>query len=173
MDPAGDRLRGVARGAAGHPQRHAADAAGLPHAANAGGRGRLVERFVASEAETHTFSLRVRDDRQPELAGPRQRVLHPVPVQTAGVDAWLLPKEDAAMLLADLQRRSDYREHSSPHLLVNNGQSTVVSAMRGRAYVRDVILPGRKLAAASKPSRARSTRASRWSSARCCPPTAA
>ena len=60
-------------------------------------------------------------------------MLHPVPVQTPGVQAWLWQREDAAVLLAELQRRADYREHSSPHLLVNNGQSTVVSAMRGRA----------------------------------------
>ena len=63
-----------------------------------------------------------------------------MPVQTPGVNAWLLAKEDAAILLGELRRRSDYREHSSPYLMVNNGQSTVVSAMRGRPYVRDVIL---------------------------------
>ncbi|MGA2032525.1 MAG: hypothetical protein ABSG68_09730 [Thermoguttaceae bacterium] len=62
-----------------------------------------------------------------------------MPVQTPGAGAWLMQKEDAAVLLADLQRRTDFREHSSPHLLVNNGQSTVVSALRGRCYVRDVV----------------------------------
>ena len=67
-------------------------------------------------------------------------MLRPVPVQTQGVSAWLLQKEDAAVLLADWQRRIDYREHSSPHLLVNNGQSTVVSMLRPRTYVHDVIL---------------------------------
>jgi len=65
--------------------------------------------------------------------------LRPVSVQTPGVSAWLLQKEDAAILLADLRRRSDYREHSSPHLLVNNGQSTAVTAMRSRPYIKDVI----------------------------------
>ena len=44
------------------------------------------------------------------------------------------------MLVADLRRRSDYREHSSPQLLVNNGQPAVVSATRGRNYVRSVRL---------------------------------
>ena len=98
----------------------------------------LIERFVASEAETRTFSLRIATIDSPSWRAKAQRLLHPVPVQTPGVCAWLLPKEEAAILLADLQRRSDYREHSSPHLLVNNGQSTVVSAMRARTYVRDV-----------------------------------
>jgi hypothetical protein len=101
--------------------------------------GELVERFVASEAETRTFSLSVITLDSPNWRARAQRLMHAVPVQTPGASAWLLQKEEAAVLLADLKRRSDYREHSSPYLLVNNGQSTLVSAVRGRAYTRDVL----------------------------------
>jgi hypothetical protein len=80
-----------------------------------------------------------------------QRLLRPVPVRTSAVNAWMLPKENAAILLGELRRRSDYREHSSPYLMVNNGQSTAVSAMRGRPYVRDVI-PRSEVAAGFDPS---------------------
>ena len=100
----------------------------------------VVDRFVSSEAATYTFSLRVVTLDSPNWRTTAQRLLRPVPVQTPGVNAWLLAKEDAAILLGELRRRSDYREHSSPYLMVNNGQSTLVSAMRGRPYVRDVIL---------------------------------
>ncbi len=41
------------------------------------------------------------------------------------------------MVLSALQRRSDYRPHSSDYLLVNNGQSTVVSSIRGHTFIRD------------------------------------
>lgn len=99
----------------------------------------LVDRFVSSEAETTTFSLRVVTVGHPDWRTRAQRLLRPVAVQTPGVGAWLLAREDAAVLMADLRRRNDYREHSSPHLLVNNGQATVVSALRGRDYVRDVV----------------------------------
>ncbi|MGA2619583.1 MAG: hypothetical protein ABSF26_18390 [Thermoguttaceae bacterium] len=97
----------------------------------------LVERFVASEAETSTFSLRLMTVDNPSWRAAAQRILRSVPVQTPGVCAWVLPKEDAAVLLAQLQRRPDYREHSAPHLLVASGQSTVVSGMRPRTYLRD------------------------------------
>jgi hypothetical protein len=100
----------------------------------------LVDRFVSSEAATYTFSMRVVTLDSPTWRTTAQRLLRSVPVQTPGMNAWLLPKEDAAILLGELRRRSDYREHSSPYLMVNNGQSTLVSAMRGRPYVRDVIL---------------------------------
>ena len=98
----------------------------------------IVDRFVSSEAETRTFSLRIATVDNPNWRIAAHRVLRPVPVQTPGVSAWLLSKEDAAVLLSTLQHRGDYREHSSPHLLVNNGQATVISAQRGRAFVRDV-----------------------------------
>jgi hypothetical protein len=100
----------------------------------------VVNRFTSSEAATYTFSMRVVTLDSPNWRSASQRLLRPVPVQTPGINAWLLPKEDAAILLGELRRRNDYREHSSPYLMVNNGQSTVVSAMRGRPFTRDVIL---------------------------------
>ncbi len=100
----------------------------------------LIDRFVSSEAETCTFSLRVITVNHPNWRTRAKPLLRPVAVQTPGTAAWVLQKEDAAVLLAELARRSDYREHSSPHLMVNNGQSAMVSAIRGRSFVRDVTL---------------------------------
>ncbi len=100
----------------------------------------LVDRFVSSEAETWQFSLRIITVDHPGWRMRVQRLLRPVTVQTPGVGAWLLPREDAAVLLTELQRRNDFREHTSPLLQVDNGQSTVVSAMRTRPYIRDILL---------------------------------
>lgn len=100
----------------------------------------VVDRFTSSEAATYTFSMRVVTLDSPNWRTGAQRLLQSVPVQTPGINAWLLPKENAAILLGELRRRNDYREHNSPYLMVNNGQSTVVSAMRARPYVRDVVL---------------------------------
>ena len=98
----------------------------------------VVDRFVSSEAETQTFGLRVVTVNHPNWRARAHRLLKPISVQTPGVQAWLVEKEDAAMLMAELRRRTDFREHSSPHLMVNNGQSSPVSATRARSYVRDV-----------------------------------
>lgn len=100
----------------------------------------MVDRFVNTAFQTHTFGLRVITVDHPNWRAKSYRVLRPVRVQTPGVHAWVLPREDAALLLADLRRRSDYREHNSPYLLISNGQSTVVSALKPRSYVRDVTL---------------------------------
>jgi hypothetical protein len=104
--------------------------------------GEVVDRFVTTEAGTQAFNLRIFSVENPNWRGKAQRVLKPVGAQSAGVQAWLLAKEDAALLMADVSRRNDFREYGAPQLLVNNGQSTVVSATRPRTYVRDVIYRG-------------------------------
>jgi hypothetical protein len=102
--------------------------------------GDIVQRFVDSEAETHAYSIRVVSLDTASWRAKAQRMLKPVNVQTQGVQAWLLAKEDAALLQGELRKRNDYREHSSPHLLVSNGQTGVATAVRTRNYVRGVIL---------------------------------
>ncbi len=98
----------------------------------------VVDRFVSAEAASQAFSLRVVTLDSPSWRARAQRLLVPVQVQTAGVQAWLLEKEAAALLVADMRRRSDYRECSSPYLMVANAQSTVVSTTRAKNYVRNV-----------------------------------
>ncbi|MBN2290805.1 MAG: hypothetical protein JXM70_00175 [Pirellulales bacterium] len=102
--------------------------------------GTIVDRFTASEAATQAFGVRVITVDHPNWRTKVHRYLHPVSVQTPGVLAWIVQKEDASAILADLRQRSDFREHSSPHLLVNNGQSTVVSTTQAHTFVRDVTL---------------------------------
>lgn len=100
---------------------------------------RVVDRFVNTEAELHVFGMRVITLRSPDWRAKHHRLLHPVTAQTQGIQAWLLAKEDAALMVADMRRRSDFQEHSTPHLIINNGQSKQISAIQTRNYMRDVI----------------------------------
>ena len=97
----------------------------------------IVDRFVTSEAETRTSACGI-----VTIDNPTARHGPPYAAADSHADAGrqrvAYVQEDAAMLLGALQRRNDYREHSSPHLLINNGQATVVSALRGRPFIRDV-----------------------------------
>jgi len=101
--------------------------------------GDMVDRFVNTEAESQVFGMRVITVGSPDWRAKDHRMLHPVAVQSQGVQAWLLAKEDAALLVSHLSGRSDFQEHSTPHLLVPNGQSKVISSTRPRNYVRDVL----------------------------------
>ena len=61
----------------------------------------MVDRFVNSEAESHAFGLRVLTVGSPNWRSKAHPMLHPVPAQSQGVQAWLLAKEDASLVLAD------------------------------------------------------------------------
>jgi hypothetical protein len=100
----------------------------------------IVDRFVNTQAETQAFGMRLITLSNPNWRSKLHRALRPIPVQTQGVQAWVLSKEDAALVVAELQKRTDFREHSSPHLLVQNGQSTVIAATRPKNYIKDVML---------------------------------
>lgn len=100
----------------------------------------VVDRFVNSEAESHAFGMRVVTLRSPDWRAKHHAALRPVATQSQGVQAWLMAKENAALLVADLRRRSDFQEHGTPHLMVNNGQSKQISANHARNYIRDVLL---------------------------------
>ena len=98
-----------------------------------------VDRFTSGEAASFTFSMRVVTLDSPGWRAVAQQLMQPVSVRTPGISAWMLAKEDAARLLGEMRRRRDYREHNSPRLVVNNGESTLVSVMRGRPFVQGIV----------------------------------
>jgi hypothetical protein len=100
----------------------------------------LVDRFVNTEAESHVFGMVVVTVPDPSWRAKYHQMLRPIATQAQGAQAWLLAKEDEALMLADLRRRSGFQEHSTPHLMVNNGQSKTISAVQTRNYMRDVAL---------------------------------
>ena len=99
--------------------------------------GAIVDRFIMN-ADSVGFSLRVATVDHPGWRAMAHKMLKPIPASTAGVSAWMIDRENLPVMLSELRRRGGYREHSSPHLLVDNGQSTVVSARRGRQYTKDI-----------------------------------
>jgi hypothetical protein len=112
----------------------------------------IVDRFVISQAEQHAFALRLVTVGSPNWRSRSLALLRSVPVQSPGVDAWLLSKENAAVLLGELRKRSDCREQNAPNLLIHNGQSQTIGRMNPRNYVRSVSLtagfPGYQLESA-------------------------
>jgi hypothetical protein len=77
---------------------------------------------------------------KPDWRVKAHRMLRPLSVQSPGVQAWLMHREDSALMLNELLKRYGVQEHSTPHLLVNNGQSAIVAKTRARNYIKDVIL---------------------------------
>jgi len=99
----------------------------------------IVDRFVSAQAENHGFGMRIVTIRNPNWRIRALPLMKPIPVQSSGVQGWIIAKEDAALLMNELRRRTDYREHNPPHQMVQNGQSLVVSSMRPVSYTKGII----------------------------------
>ena len=99
----------------------------------------IVDRFVNAHAENHGFGMRIVTIQNPNWRIRALPLMKPIPVQSSGVQGWILAKEDAALLMDELRRRTDYREHNPPHQMVQNGQSLVVSSMRPVSYTKGII----------------------------------
>jgi hypothetical protein len=100
----------------------------------------VVDRFVQSQGETQNVQVRFVAIGGPSWRIRAQQMLRPVPVQTQGIQAWLIAREDAALLTAELRKRSDFRELSAPQMFIPSGQSGVVSLIRPRQYPADVVM---------------------------------
>jgi hypothetical protein len=96
----------------------------------------IVDRFVSSASSGYAFTLRVATVGNPNWRAKALSMMTPIPVQSPGVQGWLMAKENARLLVSELGRRTDYREYNSAQQLVNNGQSIVISTMRPRSYIR-------------------------------------
>ncbi|MCA9239474.1 MAG: hypothetical protein KDA37_04715 [Planctomycetales bacterium] len=99
----------------------------------------IVDRFVNQQNETKAFALRIATVRNPNWRARAMPLMTPVPVQSPGMQGWILPKENAALLMADLVRRTDFREHSASGQLVRNGQAALLSTMRPRQYIKGIV----------------------------------
>lgn len=100
----------------------------------------IVDRFVNSAAGGYAFTLRVATVGNPNWRAKALPMMTPIPVQSPGVQGWLMAKENARLLLSELGRRTDFREYNSSQQLVNNGQSIVLSTMRPRSYIRNATI---------------------------------
>lgn len=97
----------------------------------------VVDRFVASSTDPQVISLRVMTVGNPNWRARAHMMMQHVSVESPGVQAWLLTKENAAMLLSMLRQRTDAREVQAVDLITYNGQTKQLSSMRGRNFVRN------------------------------------
>ena len=107
----------------------------------------VVDRMVAAPGEKYVVGLQLVTVGSPNWRSRAIGWLQPVSVQSPGVEAWLVSRENAALLLSELRKRTDFREHNSTNLTIFNGQSQAVSRTQHRLYPRtvrskDANLPG-------------------------------
>ncbi len=98
----------------------------------------IVERFTAGDKDPQVMHLKVVTVGSPNWRTRTHMLMQHVTVNSAGLQAWLLTKENAAMVMAILRQRSDVREVQAVDLITHNGQMEKLASTRGRNYVQNV-----------------------------------
>ncbi|MFO0922680.1 MAG: hypothetical protein U0905_09365 [Pirellulales bacterium] len=97
----------------------------------------VYERFLNGSMDEQVFGVRIITINNPNWRTRAMGWMKSVQVQSPGVQAWLLPKENLAMLLALLRGRTDVREVQAVDLPIFNGQTQTLEQLRSRNYVRE------------------------------------
>lgn len=95
----------------------------------------VYERFVNGTTQPQLYGLKLLAVGNPNWRTRASALMRTVKAQSPGVQAYLLSKENSAMLMALLRGRSDFRELSSVDMVVHNGQAQVLEQVRGRNFI--------------------------------------
>ncbi len=98
----------------------------------------MVERFTAGDMDPQMMNLRVMTVGSPNWRTRTHMLMQHVSVNSAGLQAWLLTKENAAMVMSMLRQRSDVREIQTVDLVTHNGQTEKLASTRGRNYIQNI-----------------------------------
>jgi len=97
-----------------------------------------VDRFVCPQLWNEACTLRIVTTARPDWLNKGHSQLRPIKIASQGVQGWIVEKTVAQSLLADLGRRSDFRELIPPQPLITHGIQHNVVVKRQRQYLRDV-----------------------------------
>ena len=98
----------------------------------------IVQRLVESDMEPHSLAVRVMTISSPSWRTRALPIMKSIDIQSPGVEAWLLSRENAAVLVGELRQRGDYRENVTPNLQIQSGQTETIARTRPRVYPRTV-----------------------------------
>lgn len=97
----------------------------------------IYERFVNGTTEAQLYGLRLMAVGDPNWRTRASALMRSVQAQSPGVQAFLLSKENSAVLMSQLRGRSDFKELNAVDVVVHNGQSQVLEQVRGRNFISD------------------------------------
>ncbi len=97
----------------------------------------VYEKFVNGLTDPQVFGLRLITVGNPSWRTKSTSLMRSAPVETAGVQAWLMPKENAAIFMAQLRTRTDVREMQAVDIPLVNGQSQSLEQLRSRNYLKE------------------------------------
>lgn len=98
----------------------------------------MIDRFTDAGNFKQELTIRLVTVSSPNWRSRAFPLMTQIDLETPGIQAWLVSKENAALLLGDLRKRGDFVEHQVPDLLIPNGQSRSISRTQPVTYARSL-----------------------------------
>ena len=99
---------------------------------------RIVDRMVHTRGQLQSISVNLITIGNPNWRSESYSVMQPIDVRSPGVEAWMVSKENAAYLLANLRRRPDFQEHGNGRLVHHDGQTVRVEKYSPLQFVQNI-----------------------------------
>lgn len=98
---------------------------------------KIVDRFVNTRGQVQNLEVSLVTVGRPNWRSTAYPVLQPIEVQSPGVEAWMISKENAALLRASLARRSDFEDQGTGRITHNDGQAVVMRNTQPVQFIRN------------------------------------
>jgi hypothetical protein len=98
----------------------------------------IVERFNRTRGQVQNVDLHMMTIDKPNWRSDFYAILQPINVATPGTEAWILSKENAAILINSLTQRPEIRNHNSGRLSNHDGQTMVVEKTTPVEFIRNL-----------------------------------
>lgn len=98
----------------------------------------IVDRFVYRKGELQSLEVHLVTVSKPNWRSEHYSILQPIDVPSPGVEAWMVSKENAALLMGQLAKRPDFQSHGGGQLNSHDGQKFVMEKRAPKQFVRSV-----------------------------------
>jgi hypothetical protein len=96
----------------------------------------IVDRFIQSRGAPLVFGMRLVTIASPNWRSAALTIMQPIPIESPGVEGWLMTRENAALLAGQLRVRADYQERNNADLVVTDGQKYTLAQRRPIEFLR-------------------------------------
>lgn len=96
----------------------------------------IIDRFNRTRAQSQVFEISLCTVDKPNWRSTAYAMLQPIEVRSPGIEAWLVSKENAAILQGQLNRRADFKNHSGGRVAGPDGQTFVLEKSTPVSFVQ-------------------------------------
>ena len=96
----------------------------------------ILDRFNRTRAQSQVFEINLVTVDKPNWRATAYPMLQPVEVRSPGIEAFLVSKENAAILQSQLARRADFKRHSGGRVAGPDGQTFVLEKATPVSFVQ-------------------------------------